>query len=321
MSINRLLSAALASAIILAVSAAPGWAEEKKSVGVVLYARDSQFWQQIELGMKEAAKKYDLDLQFVLSRRQLPTEAQVVEDLLTRKVDALVISPLDKTASATVVGRAKAQGIPIVEYNTFFADRSIARHSIGVDNKELAASVGREMAKAIGGESGEPTRIGLIPLPSINPGSPVRKAGMLSALADTRYSVVTEIEGASPEQGANAAENILRRDPGTKIIWASNSGTLAGAASAVDRLGSKVDLYGIDMSEDLARAMLNPNGRIIAVSDQQPYQLGYLSITAAAMDLKGQQYPRDVEVPVKIYSRSDPSGLDEYMTLIKSLQK
>jgi ABC-type sugar transport system substrate-binding protein len=319
MSINRLLSAALASAIVLAASAAPGWAE-KKSVGVVLYARDSQFWQQIELGMKEAAKKYDLDLQFALSRRQLPTEAQVVEDLLTRKVDALVISPLDKTASATVVGRAKAQGIPIVEYNTFFADRSIARHSVGVDNKELAASVGREMAKAIAGESGEPTKIGLIPLPSINPGSPVRKAGMLSALADTRYSVVTEIEGASPEQGANAAENILRRDPATRIIWASNSGTLAGAASAVDRLGSKVDLYGIDMSEDLARAMLNPNGRIIAVSDQQPYQLGYLSITAAAMDLKGEQYPRDVEVPVKIYSRSNPEGLNEYMKLIRSLQ-
>jgi ABC-type sugar transport system substrate-binding protein len=319
MSIVRLLSAALASAIVLTASAAPGWAA-KKSVGVVLYARDSQFWQQIELGMKEAARKYDLDLQFVLSRRQLPTEAQVVEDLLTRKVDALVISPLDKTASATVVARAKAQGIPIIEYNTFFADRSIATHSVGVDNKELAASVGREMAKAIAGESG-PVKIGLIPLPSINPGSPVRKGGMLSALEGTNYTIVTEMEGAAPEQGANAAENILRRDPGTKIIWASNSGTLAGAASAVDRLDSRVDLYGIDMSEDLARAMLNPNGRIIAVSDQQPYQLGYLSITAAAMDLRGEAYPRDVEVPVKIYSRSNPEGLNEYMKLIKSLQQ
>lgn len=312
------LAATALAAIIGLAGAATTASAQKKTIGVVLYARDSQFWQQIELGMRDAARKQDVDLQITLSRRLLPTEAQVVEDLLTRKVDALAISPLDKTASATVVGRAKAQGLPIVEYNTFFADRSIANHSIGVDNKELAASVGREMAKAM---SSDPTKIGLMPLPSINPGSIVRKDGMLSALQGKAYTVVAEIEGAAPEQGANAAENILRRDPETKMIWASNSGTLAGAASAVDRLGSKVDLYGIDMSEDLARAMQNPNGRIMAVSDQQPYQLGYLAIEAAAKDLRKEASPRDIEVPVKIYSRADPAGLAEYMKLIQLLKQ
>lgn len=315
------LAATALAAIIGLAGAATTASAQKKTIGVVLYARDSQFWQQIELGMRDAARKQEVDLQFILSRRLLPTEAQVVEDLLTRKVDALVISPLDKTASATVVGRAKAQGLPIVEYNTFFADRGIANHSIGVDNKELAASVGREMAKAMSNDPSKPTKIGLMPLPSINPGSIVRKDGMLSALKGKAYTVVAESEGAAPEQGANAAENILRRDPETKMIWASNSGTLAGAASAVDRLGSKVDLYGIDMSEDLARAMLNPNGRIMAVSDQQPYQLGYLAIEAASKDLRKETSPRDIEVPVKIYSRADPASLNEYMKLIQSLKQ
>jgi ribose transport system substrate-binding protein len=320
MNFRQLASAAIVSAMAIAASAAPALAQ-KISIGAVIYARDSQFWAQVELGMRDAARNQGVDLQVVLNRRQLPTEAQVIDDLMTRQVKAIVMSPLDKDASATAAGHAKAEGIPIVEYNTFFADHSIATHSIGVDNKELAASVGREMAKAIATKFGGQAKIGLLPLPSINPGSTVRKDGMLSALAGTQYTIVSQIQGASPEEGANGAENILSRDPGTQIIWASNSGMLAGAASTVDRTGSKVDLYGIDMSEELARAMLDQDGHVVAVSDQQPYQLGYLAVTAAASDVRGETSPRDVQVPVKIYSKSDPAGLNQYLELVQSLRQ
>jgi ABC-type sugar transport system substrate-binding protein len=136
----------------------------------------------------------------------------VMDDLMTRGIKALVISPLDKDASANAVRAARAQHLPIVEYNTFFADRAIATNSVGVDNKELAASVGREMDKSIKAHMDGHARIGLIPLPSINPGSSVRKQGMLSALTDVQVDIVSEIEGATPEQGANAVESILRRD-------------------------------------------------------------------------------------------------------------
>ncbi len=313
---RRTLLAAVTACAVLAALPAAG---QKPVIGAVLYARDSQFWQQIERGMKDAAAKNGVDVQIELSRRQLPTEAQVVDDLMTRGVKALVISPLDKDASANAVRSARAQKIPIVEYNTFFADRSIASNSIGVDNKELAASVGREMDNEIRTHMDGHAKIGLIPLPAINPGSAVRKDGMLSALKDVKVDIVSTIEGATPEQGANAVENILRRDPATQIIWTSNSGTLAGAAATVDRQHATVELYGIDMSEDLARAMLDPNSRIMAVSDQQPYQLGFLAVEAAVKDMRGESAPRDIQVPAKLYTKSDPAGLNAYLKLVQSL--
>ncbi len=305
-------------ATTLVASAVPA-AADRPLIGAVLYARDSQFWQQVERGMKDAAAKNGADLQIVLNRRQLPTEAQVMDDLMTRGIKALVISPLDKDASANAVRAARAQHLPIVEYNTFFADRSLATNSVGVDNKELAASVGREMDKSIKARMDGHAKIGLIPLPSINPGSAVRKQGMLSALTDVKVDIVSEIEGATPEQGANAVESVLRRDPATQIIWASNSGTLAGAATTVTRMHGAVELYGIDMSEELAQAMLQAGSRIIAVSDQQPYQIGYLAVEAAVKDLSGTPGPREIQVPARIYLKSDPAGLNDYLKLVKSL--
>jgi ribose transport system substrate-binding protein len=320
MHFRQIALAAITLAAALAAPILPAHAD-KPLIGAVLYARDSEFWRQVERGMQDAAAANNVDLEVVLNRRQLGTEAQVVDDLMTRGVKALVISPLDKNASANAVRAAKAKKLPIVEYNTFFADRSIATNSVGVDNTELAASVGREMAKAIETRMQDHAKIGLIPLPSINPGSAVRKRGMLSALSGVKIDIVSEIEGATPEQGANAVESILRRDPGTQIIWASNSGTLAGAAATVERMHTKVELYGIDMSGELARAMLKPDSQIIAVSDQQPYKLGYLAVETAAKDLKGVASPRDIQVPVKIYTRSDRTGLDEYLKLVQSLGK
>jgi len=320
MKVRQSVLGAVASIMVFALSATPALPQTKTLIGAVLYARDSQFWQQVELGMRDAAKTYDVDLQVALSRRQLPTEAAVIDDLVTRGVKALVISPLDKDASATAVKNAKAKGVETIEFNTFFADRNIASHSIGVDNKELAASVGREIAKAISTDFQGDAKIGLIPLPAINPGSAVRKNGLLSALTGVKYQIVGEIEAATPEKGANAVEDILRRDPSTQIIWASNSGSLAGAANTVDHSGDKVQLYGIDMSEELAREMLNSTGHVMAVSDQQPYKLGFLSIETAVKSLKGEKVSRDIEVPVKLYSRSNPADLNDYLKVIQSLR-
>jgi ribose transport system substrate-binding protein len=311
-------AAAIAFTFVAAVAGSLTTAEAAPVIGAAICARDSQCWALVELGMRDATRDEGVDLQIALNRRQLPTEAQAIDDLLTRQVNAIAMSPLDKDASA----RAKQRGVPIVEYNTFSADRSIASHSVGVDNKELAASVGREMSKEIAGKFGGQTGIGSMPLPAINPGSIVRKDGMLSALTDVKYTIVSEILGATPGGGASAAENMLNRDPSLPIIWAANAGRLAGAATFIDRAGAKVNLFGIDMSEDLARIMLKLDGPTIAVADQQPYKLGHLAVKAAAEDGKGasgEKAPRDIEAPVKLYLKSDPARVNDYLKLIQSL--
>jgi ribose transport system substrate-binding protein len=302
-----------------AIFVAPVFAQAPLRVGAVMYARDSQYWQQIEKGLKDGAAQAKVDLQVALNRRQLPTEGQVIDDFITRGIDILVISPLDKDASIAAIKRAKDKGILVVEYNTFLSDKTVSQHYVGVDNRELAAAVGREIRRTIDGEFGGSASIGLVTLPPMNPGSVIRKEGLLSALQGEKLNVVAELSGATPEEGANALENILQRDPATQIIWASNSGTLAGAVAAARRKQTKVKLYGIDMSQELAELLLDASSNLQAVSDQQPYRVGFLAVDTAVKAKRGEKMARDVTVPVKVYTKREPQAVKEYIDLIKSL--
>lgn len=321
------LSSALKSAVAAAVglcmmlTAGAALAQSKITVGAIMYARDSQYWQQVEKGMRDAAAKYNVSLQVELNHRQLATEAQVVDDFITRGVDVIVVSILDKTASAAALKRAKAKGIPIIEYNTELADHSISAHMVGVNQTKLAEAVGAKMDEYIKTKLHGSAKVGLVALPLMNPQSSVRKKGVLSQLKDVKIHIVSDLQGATPEEGANAFEQTLQRDPGTQVFWASNSGTLAGAATAAQKMGSHVALFGIDMSKQLAEMLLDPKSDLIAVSDQQPYEIGYLAVEAAAKTKRGEKMPHLIQVPAKVYSRDKPAEVKAYIKLINSLGK
>jgi len=309
-----------AIALALTASCAASGAQAKQiSIGAIIYARDSQFWQQIEQGMKDAAKKYDVTLAVGLNQRQLSTEAQVVENFMTRQVNALIIPPLDSQASEAAARRAAKQGITVIDYDTTFKDPNIASHTIGVDSFKLAAGVTADMRRALDKNGGG--KVALITLPPTNPNMKVRRDGAMSNLTGDNIKVVSEVAAATPDAGASAFETILQRTPDISAVWASNSGSLSGAAAAAKRTKSNVKLYGVDMSVELAKAMLDPNGKVYAVSDQQPYKVGYAAVETAVESLTGKKPPREVKVPVKVYSRDDPKDVQSYIDLIDSLGK
>ncbi len=308
---------ALVTAVGLA-GAMPAQAQDKITIGAIIYARDSQYWQQIERGMRDAAAKYGATITFGLNQRKLPTEGQVIEDFVTRGVDVLIMPPLDKQGSVASARRAKDRNIMVVEYDTRLEDSSIASHSIGVDSHELAAAVGKELRKYLESKGGQPS-IGIITLPPINANMQPRRQGFLSALEGLKYETVAEVSGATPEEGANGLENILRRKPDTTAIWASNAGTLAGAAAAARRANTQTKLYGIDMSQDLAQMLLDPSSAVEAIADQQPYRIGYLTVETAVKAKRGENQPRYVNVPVKLYTKSDQQPVKEYLDLVRSL--
>ncbi|MGH6773351.1 MULTISPECIES: sugar ABC transporter substrate-binding protein [Brucella] len=313
------LISGLMAVTTMAIATLPAKAADETVIGAIIYARDSQFWQQIERGMNDAAKKYDVKLQIGQNRRQLPTEAQVVEDLVTRGAKAIVMPPLDVNASQAAAKRAADRGIVIVDFDTAFADKSIAKHTIGVDSFKMAAELGTEMVKQLSALNGGKNTVGLITLPPTNPNMMPRKTGLLSTLKGDGITIGSEVAAATPELGANGYENILQRNPKTSAIWASNSGSMAGAAQAAKRQNANTRLYGVDMSQELANDMLDPSGKVYAIADQQPYQVGYSAIETAAKDLKGETVPRNVEVASKIYTRDNPEEIRKYLELVKSL--
>lgn len=289
-------------------------------IGAVIWARDSQYWQQVEKGMRDAAAKRGAAITVAINNRHLVTEAQVVDDLVTRGIDALILSPIDVVASAAMLRRVTARGITVVQYNTFLKDTSIPTWNVGVDNVELGASVGREAARYIRADLGGKATLGLISLPPINAGSVPRRKGFMAALKDVNVTLIGETTASTPEQGANGLETLLQRDPHVEIIMGCNAGSIAGAATASRQRHGTAKLYGIDMSRELADMMLDPGTTLEAVSDQQPYKIGYLSVDAAVNVRQKHAQPHEIMVPTKLYTRAQPDELHAYLDLLKSLK-
>jgi ABC-type sugar transport system substrate-binding protein len=286
----------------------------------VLYATDAQYWQLIKRGMEDAARDLNADITIGLNQRQLATEAQVVEDMVTRGTKAIIISILDQNASAAVLKEAKAQGIVIVEDGTHLADKSVANYSVGVDQKALAKAVTDKMHDYIRDQLGGKAKIGFVFLPPQNPQANDRNGTALEAVKDLDVTIVAQVMGNTPATGATAVEQILQRDPDTQIIYAANAGGLEGAAAAVQRSGSKAKIFGLDMSVMLGKALLDPNSALMAVSDQDPYRTGYL---AAEAGIKGARKtmtgPRDIALPVKLYTHETTALTQAYIDLANSL--
>lgn len=105
--------------------------------------------------MEEGVKAFALSAPGTTTRQVGPSQAdpaaqvQLLEELLTQKIDALAIVPTDPASIEDVTGRAMARGIVVVTHE---ADnlRHIHANIEAVDNAEFGAALNERMARCMG---------------------------------------------------------------------------------------------------------------------------------------------------------------------------
>ncbi len=134
---------------------APGFAQAKKIV-IGLSQPNVEHPYRVA-GVKAAqewAKKHpEVELIVVDGRRDSAKQLADVEDLISRKVDIIVIAPNDAKALAPIGEKAKAAKIPIVTFDRELAvpPDQVAAH-IGSDNVEMGRVAARFIAQRLDGK-------------------------------------------------------------------------------------------------------------------------------------------------------------------------
>ncbi|TVY01910.1 galactose ABC transporter substrate-binding protein [Paenibacillus cremeus] len=89
---------------------------KKPVVGVAIYKFDDTFMTGVRNAISQAAEgKAQADI--VDSQNSQPTQNDKVDLFITKKVNALAINPVDRTAASVIVDKAKAANIPVVFFN------------------------------------------------------------------------------------------------------------------------------------------------------------------------------------------------------------
>ncbi|MEU6719036.1 substrate-binding domain-containing protein [Nonomuraea sp. NPDC046802] len=278
-------------------------------IGAVMFARDLEFWQLVEAGMRDAARSAGVKINVEVSNRQLATEAQLVDTLHARGDNVLVIAPLDNSASAATLRKADQYGMTVVQYNSKASDQTFT-HFVGVDNAELGRSVGKLAKEYVDAELGGQAKMALL-TGDTEPNGTVRKNAFLKEVPGGKVVTTAEAVG-SPDAGAKAFETVLQSNPDIDVVWAWNGAAMQGAAVAAQRHKSKVKIFGIDMSKQVAQIMRAPGSPVQAVADQHAYDVGKESVTLAIKAAKGAGAAA-TSVPPATYSAGDAKGIDAFL--------
>jgi ribose transport system substrate-binding protein len=137
----------LLAGVTIAMMATPAFAQTYK-FAVVPKAMNNPFFDVARDGcMKRAKELGNVECIYKGPIEHEPaTQAQIIQDFITQKVDGLAISVADVAAMTKSIDAAAAAGIPVI---TFDADAPGSKRTayIGTNNKDFGLALGKQLAQ------------------------------------------------------------------------------------------------------------------------------------------------------------------------------
>ncbi|MBV8244582.1 MAG: substrate-binding domain-containing protein, partial [Candidatus Eremiobacteraeota bacterium] len=130
-------------------STTPGGAATK-TIGVSIQDMEAQFYQDMVSGMKSEAAKYGYNLLLVDANRDNARQQSQVEDFISKRVDAIVLTPYDSQAIGSAIVEANGAKIPVFTADIANASSQgkVVSH-VASDNVQGGAQAAKLMCAAI----------------------------------------------------------------------------------------------------------------------------------------------------------------------------
>ena len=299
-----------------APAAAPAAAEV--TIAYITNGNTNEGWTLINGGAKTAGQAPGVKfIELAAEKGELSKQLAIVEDMITRKVSAIAIAPVDSKGIAPAVSKAMAAGIPVVAVDTGISGADISSY-VATDNIKAAMVQGDWAADQlkdgdtviyITGDLGQST-------------GHERKKGFLDGLNAKRKNMkVVEVPTTWDQTMAqNGVEAALRANPGAKVIACAWDGGALGAKAALMAAGKKageVKIAGFDGSPGGLDMM--KQGWQQANAAQMLAKIGQVGVETAIAAAKGQKVEARIDtgsflvLPENVDQFAKDSGVAQFM--------
>jgi D-xylose transport system substrate-binding protein len=210
----------------------------KIKIGFAMDTVKEERWQRDRDAFEKHCKQLNVDCVVTVANNSAERQANDVENLLTQGVNVLVIAPHDATQAASMVEKAKAQGVAVISY-----DRLINSDKIDLYISHQVPVIGKKMAEYAVQKKPNGNYV-MVYGASTDNNAHIMKKAQLEVLQPgvdgKQINIVADqfITDWSREQALNFAENALTRQ-GDKVdvFIVSNDGMASGVISALDKRG------------------------------------------------------------------------------------
>ena len=271
-------------------------------------ATEFNYYIAVGEGIKDLAGKTGVNT-FMLapqSGADINGQMGMLQDVISQKVDAIIISTHDENAAAPLLKRAVNQGIVVVIANSDIPKFPTPVHAVvGYSQRKGTYKIGQYALKMAQGKA---LNVGII---EGQPGyhSTERCGGFLDAIKGSNFKVVTSLDGKWNVEGGNAAGmDALQAHPEIDLLFAANDYMIMGTAMAAKALGrDKLVLLGND--GDTAGLEAIYEGRVTATVDTTPFVMGQIALQVV-MDIFNKSFQGGfVETPTTIVDKANVRGV------------
>lgn len=274
---------------------------KKLQIAVIPKGSTHEFWKSVHAGANQAAEELGVEIIWKgpLKEDDREDQIKVVDDFVTRKVDGIVLAPLDDAALRMPVESAKENAIKVVIIDSALKD-SAGIPFVATDNRKGGFMGGEALVEAVGGSG----KLILLRYQEGSASTNEREAGFMDAVKDKPGITMlsdNQYGGATTETAQRASENLISRfkNPDGTLqadgIFTPNESTTFGMLRALQDAGfaGKVKFVGFDASPKLVEALRK--GEIQGLVLQNPRKMGYEGVKAAVAAIRGETVPDRVD--------------------------
>lgn len=279
--------------------ATTGVAKKEKTIGLVVSTLNNPFFVTMKTGAEKKAKELGYKLIVVDSQNDSSKETSNIEDLISQKVDLLLINPTDSGAVVNAVKSANSKKIPVITLDRSSNGGDVVAH-IASDNIAGGKMAADYVIKQLNGKGK------IVELQGIAGTSAARDRGkgfddQIATNKDIKI-VAQQVADFDRAKGLTVMENILQAQPEINAVFAHNDEMALGAVKAMEaskRTG--VIVVGFDAIDDATKAV--KDGKMAATVAQQPDLIGSMGIETADKVLNNTTVSKSIPIELKLITK------------------
>lgn len=279
----------------------PTQGAKKLKIGYAINTLNNPFFVAVKAGAEKEAAKQGVDLAVVNANDNLATQLSGVEDLIQKKIDVLILDPVDSQGTVPAVESANKAGIKVITTGRQVNGGNIVTH-LGYNEIKHGTTAGEFMAKQLNGKGNVVELQGIMGTNVAQDRSKGFQEGVKKS-AGIKI-VATQSADFDRAKALTVMENILQAQPQIDGVYAANDEMALGALQAIKAANRKgIVIVSNDGTADALQAI--KAGDIAGTMAIYPNQYGQKAVQIAVDVASGKSVEKTIELPSIFVSKEN----------------
>jgi ribose transport system substrate-binding protein len=295
-----------------------GWGASSKQpiqIGFIPMTLDNEYFITMINAAKQQAKKQNVKLlvQAGQTHGSAEEQLQIVENMISNKVNAICIVPSSSQGLTAALKKAQDAGIPIINIDTKL-DAELLKKSgintvpfIGTNNYDGAKLAGAYALKILNGKG----KVAILTGIAGQQNAADRRNGFYDVIKGKLEVVAEQTADWEVEKGYNASQNIIQAHPDIAMIFAGNDNMALGAHRAIKECGKNIKVIGFDAINEALNSV--KRGEMLGTVAQYPADMGIEGVNTAIKLIQGKKIDAVIYTKTKLIIKQNVAEFQKYL--------